>query len=122
MLLGALLVMGVALGPTMLTERPVVFWGVVASIYIGNLFLLILNLLLIPCIARILELPCPILLALILVFCVIGFLMRLNGFPIAPLILTIILGESMEDNMRSTLQISGRSRSHNANCSSVSAG
>ena len=127
-LLGALLVLGVTPGPTMLTERPDVFWGVVASMYIGNLFLLILNLPLIPYIARILEVPRPMLLALILLFCmigvyglkfsafdlwmllvfgIIGFLMRLNGFPIAPLILAIILGDIMEENMRRALQISG---------------
>ena len=127
-LLGALLVLGVTPGPTMLTERPDVFWGVVASMYIGNLFLLILNLPLIPYIARILEVPRPMLLALILLFCmigvyglkfsafdlwmllvfgIIGFLMRLNGFPIAPFILAIILGDIMEENMRRALQISG---------------
>jgi len=127
-LLGALLVLGVTPGPMMLTERPDVFWGVVASMYIGNVFLLILNLPLIPYIARILEVPRPMLLALILLFCmigvyglkfsafdlwlllgfgVIGLLMRLNGFPIAPLILAIILGDIMEENMRRALQISG---------------
>lgn len=127
-LLGALLVLGVTPGPMMLTERPEVFWGVVASMYIGNVFLLVLNLPLIPYIARILEVPRPMLLSLILLFCmigvyglkfsafdlwlllgfgVIGLLMRLNGFPIAPLILAIILGDMMEENMRRALQISG---------------
>ncbi len=127
-LLGALLVMGVTPGPMMLTERPDVFWGVIASMYIGNLFLLILNLPLIPYIARILEVPRPMLLALILLFCMIGvyglkfttfdlllllgfglvgLLMRLNGFPVAPMILALILGDIMEENMRRALQISG---------------
>jgi putative tricarboxylic transport membrane protein len=127
-LLGALLVLGVTPGPMMLTERPEVFWGVVASMYIGNVFLLVLNLPLIPYIARILEVPRPMLLSLILLFCMIGvyglkfsafdlwlllgfgligLLMRLNGFPIAPLILAVILGDIMEENMRRALQISG---------------
>jgi putative tricarboxylic transport membrane protein len=127
-LLGALLVMGVTPGPMMLTERPDVFWGVIASMYIGNLFLLVLNLPLIPYIARILEVPRPMLLALILMFCMIGvyglkfsafdlwlllgfglvgLLMRLNGFPVAPMILALILGDIMEENMRRALQISG---------------
>jgi putative tricarboxylic transport membrane protein len=127
-LLGALLVMGVTPGPMMLTERPDVFWGVIASMYIGNLFLLVLNLPLIPYIARILEVPRPMLLALILLFCMIGvyglkfsafdlwlllgfglvgLLMRLNGFPVAPMILALILGDIMEENMRRALQISG---------------
>ena len=127
-LLGALLVMGVTPGPMMLEQRPDVFWGVIASMYLGNIFLLILNLPLIPYIARILEVPRPMLLALIIVFCMIGvyglkftafdlylllafglvgLLMRLNGFPLAPMILALILGDLMEENMRRALQISG---------------
>lgn len=126
-LLGALLVMGVTPGPLMLEQRPDVFWGVIASMYIGNIFLLILNLPLIPYMARILEVPRPMLLALIIVFCmigvygmkfsafdlylllafgVVGLLMRLNGFPMAPMILALILGDLMEENMRRALQIS----------------
>jgi putative tricarboxylic transport membrane protein len=114
-LLGALLVMGVTPGPTMLAQRPDVFWGVIASMYIGNIFLLVLNLPLIPLLARILELPRAMLLALIILFCMIGvygikfstfdlflllgfglmgLVMRLNGFPLAPLILALILGRS----------------------------
>ena len=127
-LLGALLVMGVTPGPTMLQDRPDVFWGVIASMYIGNVFLLILNLPLIPLLARILELPRPLLLSCIILFCligvyavkfsafdlylllgfgVLGLVMRLNGFPLAPLILALILGALMEENMRRALQISG---------------
>ncbi|MFY0665557.1 MAG: tripartite tricarboxylate transporter permease [Natronospirillum sp.] len=127
-LLGALLVMGVTPGPMMMEQRPDVFWGVIASMYIGNIFLLVLNLPLIPYIARILDTPRPILLAMILIFCMIGvyglnfsvydlmfllvfglvgLVMRLNGFPAAPLILGLILGALMEENMRRALQISG---------------
>ncbi len=127
-LLGALLVMGVNPGPMMLTERPDVFWGVVASMYIGNIFLLVLNLPLIPLIAKILDLPKPLLLSLILIFCMIGVYgmsfsvfdlllllgfglvglgMRLFGFPAAPLILALILGNIMEESLRRALQISG---------------
>jgi putative tricarboxylic transport membrane protein len=127
-LLGALLVMGVTPGPLMLTERPDVFWGVIASMYVGNVFLLLLNLPLIPYLAKILEIPRPLLLSLIVLFCmigvyglkfstfdlyllllfgVIGLLMKLNGFPTAPLILALILGDLMEENMRRALQISG---------------
>ncbi|MFN3987009.1 MAG: tripartite tricarboxylate transporter permease [Rhodocyclaceae bacterium] len=126
-LLGALLVMGVTPGPLMLEQRPDVFWGVIASMYIGNIFLLVLNLPLIPYIAKILEVPRPMLLALIIVFCMIGvyglkftsfdlylllafgligLMMRLNGFPLAPMILALILGDLMEENMRRALQIS----------------
>ncbi|EXJ11219.1 MULTISPECIES: tripartite tricarboxylate transporter permease [Nitrincola] len=127
-LLGALLVMGVTPGPMMLEQRPDVFWGVIASMYIGNIFLLVLNLPLIPYIARILDAPRPLLLALILIFCMIGvygisfstfdllmlllfgligLVMRLYGFPAAPLILGLILGALMEESMRRALQISG---------------
>lgn len=127
-LLGALMVMGVTPGPLMLAQRPDVFWGVVASMYLGNMFLLVLNLPLIPLLARILDLPRPMLLSLIVLFCMIGvyslkfsvfdlwlllifgligLVMRLNGFPTAPLILAMILGDLMEENMRRALQISG---------------
>lgn len=127
-LLGALLVMGVTPGPMLMEQRPDVFWGVIASMYIGNLFLLVLNLPLIPLIAKVLDTPRPILLALILIFCMvgvfglnfsrydllfllgfglIGLAMRLYGFPAAPLILGMILGALMEESMRRALQISG---------------
>lgn len=127
-LLGALLVMGVTPGPLMLEQRPDVFWGVIASMYIGNIFLLILNLPLIPLFARLLDVPRALLLSMILIFCmlgvygmsfsefdlllllafgVIGLIMRLYGFPAAPLILALILGALMEESMRRALQISG---------------
>ncbi|WP_198401821.1 tripartite tricarboxylate transporter permease [Zobellella denitrificans] len=127
-LLGALLVMGVTPGPMMLEQRPDVFWGVIASMYVGNIFLLVLNLPLIPYIARILDMPKPLLLAMILIFCMIGVYglsfnvfdlllllafgliglgMKLFGFPTAPLILALILGAIMEESMRRALQISG---------------
>ena len=126
-LLGALLVLGIQPGPLMFAERPDVFWGVIASMYIGNIVLLLLNLPLIPLLARILRTPRPILLPLIVVFCVvgvyglsfstfdlwlllgfgvIGFLMRANGFPAAPMILGLILGSIMEESARQALQIS----------------
>lgn len=127
-LLGALLVMGVTPGPMMLEQRPDIFWGVVASMYIGNIILLVLNLPLIPYIAKVLEMPRPLLLSLILIFCMIGVYgvsfsvfdlllllgfgllglgMRQFGFPAAPLILALILGDIMEESMRRALQISG---------------
>ncbi|PYZ92698.1 transporter [Salipaludibacillus keqinensis] len=126
-LLGALLVMGITPGPLMLEDRPDVFWGVIASMYIGNIFLLILNLPLIPLISKILNVPRAMLLSLIIVFCMIGvyglsfnpfdlmlvlifgligFAMRMYNFPAAPLILAMILGAIMEENMRRALQIS----------------
>lgn len=126
-LLGALMVLGIQPGPLMLSDRPEVFWGIIASMYIGNIVLLVLNLPLIPLFAKILKTPPAILLPLIVVFCVIGiyglsfrvfdlflllgfgilgYLMRQNGFPLAPLILGVILGGLMERSMRQALQIS----------------
>ena len=126
-LLGALLIMGITPGPLMLETRPDIFWGVIASMYIGNIFLLVLNLPLIPLISKILTIPRAMLLSLIVVFCmigvyglnfstfdltlvlafgIIGFLMRLYQFPAAPLILALILGAIMEESMRRALQIS----------------
>jgi putative tricarboxylic transport membrane protein len=112
----------------MLQDRPEIFWGVIASMYLGNIFLLVLNLPLIPLLARILDLPRPLLLSCIILFCLIGvyavkfsafdlyvllvfggigLAMRLNGFPLAPMILALILGALLEENMRRALQISG---------------
>lgn len=126
-LLGALLIMGITPGPTMMEQRPDVFWGVIASMYIGNIFLLVLNLPLIPYIAKLLDLPRPLLLSLILIFCMVGIYgttfatadlllllgfgllglaMKHFGFPTAPLILALILGNMMEESMRRALQIS----------------
>ncbi|GAA1461898.1 tripartite tricarboxylate transporter permease [Nocardiopsis exhalans] len=127
-LLGALLVLGVQPGPMMLTDNPDMFWGVVASMYVGSVVLLVLNLPLIPVFAKVLNTPKAVLVPLVVVFCVvgvyglsfsvfdlgllaafgaIGFLMRRNDFPAAPLILGLILGGLMETNMRRALQISG---------------
>ncbi|TLS38580.1 tripartite tricarboxylate transporter permease [Pseudalkalibacillus caeni] len=126
-LLGALLVVGVQPGPLMLTDHPDVFWGVIASMYLGNVFLLILNLPLIPFIAKILYIPKALLISLVIVFCmigvygvsfstfdlylllgfgVLGYLMRMFSFPAAPLILAFILGGMMEQSFRQALTIS----------------
>lgn len=126
-LLGALLVLGVTPGPLLFQQRPDVFWGVVSSMYVGNIFLLIMNLPLIPMFVRILYIPRPMLMALIFAFClmgvylvsfsvfdlwllilfgVVGFFMRLARFPAAPLILAFVLGDIMEQAMRQSLMIS----------------
>lgn len=126
-LMGALLILGVQPGPLMFQERPDVFWGFVSSMYIGNIFLLLLNLPLIPYFAKILEVPRALLISLIIVFCfigvygvsfsvfdlfmligfgVLGYIMRQSGFPVAPMILAFILGGMMEQAMRQALTIS----------------
>lgn len=126
-MLGAFLVLGVQPGPLLMTENPTVFWGVIASMYIGNVFLLILNLPLIPYFVKILAVPRPLLISLVIVFSmvgvyavsfstfdlyllvlfgILGYLMRIFAFPAAPFILAFILGGMMEQMLRQSLTIS----------------
>jgi len=131
-ILGALISYGVQPGPTMYTDNPALFWSVIVSMYIGNAVLLILNLPLIPYIAKLLALPRQILLPLIIFFSLIGvylitfnnfdiymmtlfasitLFLRLVDFPMPPMILGFILGSMMEDNLRRALTISDGSLS-----------
>jgi len=71
-LLGALLIHGVKVGPALMKYNPDVFWGVIGSMYIGNVMLLVLNLPLIGLWVKILKIPYPILFPLIVLFCLIG--------------------------------------------------
>lgn len=108
------------------------FWGVIASMYIGNLFLLILNLPLIPFLSKILLIPKQLLISLIFVFCLIGvyavtfnvvhlyilvffgilgYFMRVLSFPAAPFILAFILGSLMEESFRQAMTLSSGSLS-----------
>jgi putative tricarboxylic transport membrane protein len=126
-MLGALISYGVQPGPRLFQNNPDVFWAVIISMYLGNVILLILNLPLIPYIARLLSLPRQILIPLILFFSLIGvylvsfntfdihmmagfalaaIILRLLDFPMAPLILGFILGNMIEDNLRRALTIS----------------
>ncbi|WP_417432966.1 tripartite tricarboxylate transporter permease [Kiloniella sp.] len=126
-MLGALISYGVQPGPRLFVEQPAVFWSVIISMYIGNIILLVLNLPLIPYIARLLSLPKQILTPLILFFSLIGvylvsfntfdihimvivailaIVFRLINFPLAPMLLGFILGGMMEDNLRRALAIS----------------
>jgi putative tricarboxylic transport membrane protein len=129
-LLGALIIHGVRPGPSLISENPDMFWGTVASMYIGNVLLVILNLPLIGIWVKILKIPYQVLFPLILLFCIIGtfsitnnlvdvslmilfgvigyFLRRLD-YEIAPLILAFVLGPMMELNLRQALIISNGS-------------
>jgi putative tricarboxylic transport membrane protein len=125
-MLGALLSYNVQPGPQLFVDRPEVFWSVIISMYIGNVVLLVLNLPLIPYIARLLALPSRLLGPLILFFSLAGvylvsfntfdiYLMvgvalaavalRLCDYPLAPLVLGFILGGMMEENLRRALAI-----------------
>jgi len=126
-MLGALLGFGIQPGPRLYMTNPEIFWSVIMSMYIGMVILLILNLPLIPYIARVLATPKNFLIPLILFFSVTGiylmsfnnfdiFLMigiavvatflRLYNFPMAPLILAFVLGGLIEENLRRSLLIS----------------
>jgi putative tricarboxylic transport membrane protein len=125
-MLGALIAYGIQPGPMLYLNEPQVFWSVIVSMWIGNVVLLILNLPLIPYIARILALPSRILLPLILFFSLIGVyfvtfntfdiqmmvlfalaavILRLLDFPLAPMILGFILGGMIEENLSRALLI-----------------
>jgi putative tricarboxylic transport membrane protein len=126
-MLAVLITLGVTPGPTMLVDKPDMFWGVAASMFIGNLVLIVLNLPLVRLLAKILLVPRWILMPLIailsivgvyvingsefdlilmLVFGGIGFLMRKTGFPLAPLVLGLVLGGLIEVNFRRALTYS----------------
>jgi putative tricarboxylic transport membrane protein len=126
-LFGAFLIHGVMPGPLLLQEQPDVFWGIIGSMYIGNVILLILNLPLIPLWVQVLRIPGRILYPLILLFCVIGayginnnvfdiyvmiifgvvgYLFKKFGYECAPLILAFVLGPMFEVNLRRSLIIS----------------
>ena len=125
-MLGALIAYGIQPGPRLYLDQPDVFWSVIVSMWIGNVILLILNLPLIPYIARVLAIPSRFLLPLILFFSLIGVYfvsfntfdiqlmvlfaaaavaLRLLDFPMAPMILGFILGGMMEENLRRALLI-----------------
>jgi putative tricarboxylic transport membrane protein len=124
MIFAALLVHGVRPGPLLVTEKPDVFWGLVASMYIGNLMLLVLNLPLIGLWVKLLRVPYVLLAPLILVFVIVGaysvnnstfdvgitilfglfgYLMRKFDFEPAPLVLAMILGPQLEASLRRSL-------------------
>ncbi len=126
-LMGAFMMNGLIPGPFLFKEHAEFVWAVIASLYIGNAMLLILNLPLIPMWVSILRIPYPILFALILLFCVlgayslnnsvfdigvmtafgvVGYMFRKLDIPMAPLVLTLILAPLMEDALRTSLDMS----------------
>ena len=124
MIFAALLIHGIRPGPLLLTEKPEIFWGLVASMYIGNVMLLVLNLPLIGLWVKLLQVPYPILAPFILVFVIVGaysvnnsafdvgttvvfgllgYVLRKFGFEPAPLVLAMILGPQLEGSLRRAL-------------------
>jgi putative tricarboxylic transport membrane protein len=127
LLLGALMVHGVTPGPLLISQHPEVFWGTIASMYIGNIMLLLLNLPLIGLWVKVLKIPYRILMPLILLFCLIGsyslnnniwdviimvifgiagYILRKFEYEEAPMLLAFILGPLIETTFRQSLIMS----------------
>ena len=125
-LLGALIALNVSPGPRLMTDEPQIFWAVIISMYIGNVVLLILNLPLIPYIAKVLTIPRTFLIPFILFFTLMGSyigqnnstellilvglgvcatIMRFANYPMAPLLIGFILGRMLEDNFSRSMQL-----------------
>lgn len=123
-LLVALAALNVQAGPLLFTQRPDIVWGLIAALYLGNVMLLVLNLPLVGVFVRLLYTPMYILLpiimvvsvvgvysanqaaldlALLCVFGVLGYYMRSNGYPLAPVILGYVLGYRMEEALRQSM-------------------
>ena len=124
MIFVALMIHGIRPGPLLIQEHPDLFWGTVASMYIGNLMLLALNLPLVGVWVKLLEVPYRYLAGLVVVMCVVGaysvsnsafdvglmvffgvlgYCFRLGGFPAAPLVLAMILGPQLERSLQQSL-------------------
>jgi putative tricarboxylic transport membrane protein len=129
LMLGALTIQGIQPGPEVMTQRPDLFWGLVASMWIGNLMLVVLNLPMIGVWVKLLQVPYRLLFPAIMAFSAIGiysvnsssfeiyltaafgifgFVCLKLGFPMAPMLLGYVLGPMMEENLRrSMLQAGG---------------
>ena len=124
LILGALVIHGIQPGPLLMQEHPDIFWGVIASMYIGNAMLLILNLPFIGMWVQVLKIRYNLLFPLILLFCLIGvfsvnnntfdiwlmigfgifgYLARKFKYEMAPLVLALILGPMFENALRQSL-------------------
>lgn len=126
-LLGALVMHGLQPGPLLITNAPDLFWGTIVSMYVGNVMLLVLNLPLIGLWVRVLKIPYYLLYPLILLFCLIGsyslgnntgdmvvmlvfgilgYLMKKFDYSAAPMVLALVLGNEIEAALRQSLMLS----------------
>ncbi|MCZ8518592.1 MULTISPECIES: tripartite tricarboxylate transporter permease [Paenibacillus] len=126
-MMGAFIMYNVQPGPLLFQDHPQLAWGVIASMFVGNLMLIILNMPMVKVFAKVIETPTKYLIPLIIVFSVfgvyavqysifdlmlvmvcglLGYYLSKNDFPLAPLVLGLILGPMMENNMRRALTIS----------------
>lgn len=127
LILSALLLNGIIPGPSFIEREPIMFWTVVASMYIGNLMLLILNFPLIGMFTRLLQVPANLLMPIVIVLCLVGayavnnsmldvwvvvgsgiagYFFRKWRFDPAPLVLGLVLSHTLEDSLRQTLMMS----------------
>jgi putative tricarboxylic transport membrane protein len=123
---GALLIQGVSPGPQLVAQEPELFWGVVNSMYVGNILLLVMSIPLVGLFVKILRVRATILapitvlitligvytvnndvfdIVLVIVFGALGYLMKKLGFAPGPLVLAFVLGSLLEDNLRRSLLI-----------------
>jgi TctA family transporter len=128
LMLGALTIQGIQPGPQVMTTRPELFWGLVASMWIGNAMLVILNLPMIGLWVKLLQVPYRLLFPAIMAFSaigiysvnnssfeiyltaafgIIGFICMRLGFPLAPMLLGFVLGPMMEENLRRSMLMAG---------------
>jgi len=126
-LIGAFTIHGLAPGPLLFQQRPDVAWGLIASLYVGNIMLLILNLPLVGMWAKLLQIRDEYLYPGVLLFCVIGsyslngsvfdvgvmvvfgvlgYILRKIDWPLAPIVLALILAPTMEKNLRFSVEMS----------------
>jgi putative tricarboxylic transport membrane protein len=126
-MLNAFIMQGLRPGPMLMQEQPQLFWGVVASMLIGNLVLLVLNLPLVGLFVRMLLIPYRVLLPFIVLFCVIGayavnnqvfgiwvmlifgmvgYFMRKGNYPATPVVLALVIGPMLEGALRQALTVS----------------
>jgi putative tricarboxylic transport membrane protein len=127
LLLSALLIHGIQPGPQLVSDHPNIFWGLIASMYIGNLILVVLNLPMVGLFVNLLRIPAGILSPSVLLISMIGvysvaadaidiwfmvgaglvgYVLRKYGYDVAPLLLAFVLGERIETNFRRALTIS----------------
>ncbi len=127
LLLSAMLIHGVTPGPLLIQEHPAVFWGLIGSMYIGNLMLVVLNLPLVGLFVKVLRVPSNLLMPIILLFCIVGvfainnaisdiwimilfgvagFFLNRWGFSTAPMVLALVIGPMLENSLMQSLMLS----------------
>ncbi len=125
-IMGAFIIHGLAPGPRLITDHPTLFWGVVTSMFLGNLMLIVLNVPLVGVFVSLLRVPTAVMAPMVLMFCgigafslnnslndvlvmtafgVAGYALRKNGFDLAPLLLSFVLGSLFETSIHQTLAI-----------------